>query len=79
METTTISVLESNSIIERNGTDGFDRGQNGHDENHFGYYGKNLHQYGLNGIYSPFWYSGKQSSTLIRYTGVCEQFNERNG
>ena len=80
MKTRTTSVVEGISIIERNGTDDFDRAYNcGQGINHFGYYGDNLYQYGSNGIYSPFGYSGKQSSNLIRYGGVCKQFNKKKG
>ena len=80
------SQYENNSYIsfgryqhKWNGTDDFDRGYScGHGVNHFGYYGNNLCQYGLNGIYSPIGYSGDQCSNFIRYAGDCNRFNERS-
>ena len=42
--------------------------------NNFGYYGDNLYQYRLNGIYSPVGYSGNQCSSWIKYVEDCNQY-----
>lgn len=62
---------------KEDGTDHFEREHNyGHCVNYFEYYGNNLYEYSSNGIYSPVEYSGNQCSSVIRYIGGCNQFNE---